>query len=96
METSTWLSQEQIKSLRRQLERAREDLRVAVEESAEEIARLRLASVQAALMRFETGTYGECTRCEEPLPFEELRGRPEAAICTACQSERRNVRAAAR
>jgi RNA polymerase-binding transcription factor DksA len=96
METSTWLSQEQIKTLRIQLERSREELRVAAESAADEIPRLRLASVQAALMRFETGTYGECTRCEEPLPFEKLRERPEAAICTACQSERRNVRAAAR
>ena len=74
----------------------REAAGLTLESAADEIPRLRLASVQAALMRFETGTYGECTRCEEPLPFEELRGRPEAAICTACQSERRNVRVAAR
>jgi DnaK suppressor protein len=91
METSTWLSHEQIKILRNLLERSREELRAAMESAADEIPRLRLASVQAALMRFETGTYGECTRCEEPLPFERLRERPEAAICTVCQSERRSA-----
>lgn len=93
MEASTWLSNEQMKILRSRLEKSREELRAALEAGDDEMKRLRLASVQAALMRFELGTYGECTRCEEPLPFERLKERPEAAICAVCQSERRSASA---
>lgn len=88
METSTWLSHEQMTILRHLLERTREELRSALGAGDDETRRLRLAGVQSALMRVEAGTYGECTGCEEPLPFEQLRERPEATICGACQSER--------
>lgn len=41
--------------------------------------------VRTALRRIESGTYGTCVRCEEPIGFGRLRVRPEALFCRACQ-----------
>lgn len=105
MESTVWLTKDQMASLRAKLERARDELR-SVEEQATasngetpgtkaphdvERSRLRLAIVRSALMRLENGTYGECVRCEEPLAFEVLSKRPEAALCQACEAERRST-----
>lgn len=91
MESSIWLSDDQTAFLRGLLERARDELRAALRATDDERDRLRLAVVQSALMRFDGGTYGECVRCEEPLAFELLRDRPEAALCTGCEASRRKV-----
>ncbi len=45
---------------------------------------VRLALVERALARMESGTYGLCTECGGPLPFERLFVFPEAATCAAC------------
>jgi DnaK suppressor protein len=44
--------------------------------------------IRAALRRIEEGDYGACLRCGEPISFQRLRVRPEAALCRECQSER--------
>lgn len=39
-------------------------------------SRDRLAEVEAALVRIEDGTYGECEESGDPIPFERLLAEP--------------------
>jgi DnaK suppressor protein len=45
-----------------------------------------IASVRRALERIADGSYGECTKCGEPIAEGRLEARPEAAMCIACAS----------
>lgn len=45
-----------------------------------------IASVQRALARIESGTYGECVRCGTQIAPGRLEARPEAALCIECAS----------
>jgi len=45
-----------------------------------------LAQVEAALSRLNSGAYGDCADCGEPIPLERLRVQPAALRCTACQT----------
>jgi DnaK suppressor protein len=49
-----------------------------------EAARRRLADVEAALERRESGGYGVCEVCGRPIPAERLAARPSARTCVAC------------
>lgn len=40
--------------------------------------------VQAALERVHKGTYGECTRCGEPVEPARLDAMPQAENCVRC------------
>ncbi len=44
-----------------------------------------LQLVDAALERFEKGTYGYCLQCDEEIDQKRLLAKPEAAFCTKCQ-----------
>ena len=41
-------------------------------------------SVDAALARIASGSYGLCLRCGEPIGFGRLEARPEAELCIVC------------
>jgi DnaK suppressor protein len=43
------------------------------------------AQVEAALRARQTGTYGVCQECGQPIPPERLAARPEATLCVDCQ-----------
>ena len=45
-----------------------------------------IASVNRALLRIESGTYGECVRCGDAIAPKRLEARPEAALCVSCAS----------
>jgi len=45
---------------------------------------VRLALIQEAIRRMDTGTYGICTGCGGPVAFERLLVFPESATCTHC------------
>lgn len=45
---------------------------------------VRLALIVGALRRIEAGTYGACSECEGPVPFERLLIFPETATCQGC------------
>ena len=45
-----------------------------------------LMDVEAALRRLDTGVYGDCTDCGEPIPMPRLRVQPAAKRCAKCQA----------
>jgi DnaK suppressor protein len=45
-----------------------------------------LRAVDAALARFEDGTYGMCSRCGGEIGDARLRANPAAERCIACQT----------
>ena len=47
-------------------------------------ARQQLARVDAAIARLDTGEYGRCERCGEPIPPARLAARPTATTCIRC------------
>ena len=53
-----------------------------------------LAIIDAALARFEAGTYGECTDCGIDIPAPRLQASPEAPRCIHCQEKAEQCRPA--
>lgn len=53
--------------------------------------RIRLAEVDAALRRIDTGEFGRCTKCGREIPAERLQAMPFAARCLHCQAEEEDV-----
>jgi RNA polymerase-binding transcription factor DksA len=51
-------------------------------------ARQRLAELDAALARWDAGTYGRCVGCGQPIPPQRLAVRPAADRCVACVARR--------
>ena len=47
----------------------------------------RLRDVNDALKRIETGTYGVCEGCEEPILKKRLEVFPSARYCVKCRSK---------
>ena len=52
-------------------------------------SREHLAEVDAALERLETGNYGTCEHCGQPIPAGRLEARPTARWCVGCATSRR-------
>lgn len=46
-----------------------------------------LRAIEAARMRMEQGTYGECVECGFDIPFERMEAQPAAERCAPCQEE---------
>lgn len=46
-----------------------------------------ISSIQAALSRLESGTYGWCVECGEAIGFQRLQAYPSANRCLTCQSK---------
>ncbi|MCC6264464.1 MAG: TraR/DksA family transcriptional regulator [Bryobacterales bacterium] len=46
-------------------------------------AKVRL--IREAIARIQDGTYGECERCEEPIPVKRMNAVPWALYCVRCQ-----------
>jgi len=46
---------------------------------------LQLRLVDEALDRLNSGDYGTCLACEEPIPVKRLRAVPWARYCISCQ-----------
>jgi RNA polymerase-binding transcription factor DksA len=47
-------------------------------------ARTLLAAVDAARSRLDTGTYGTCTTCGQPISPARLAARPATPVCVQC------------
>ena len=50
-----------------------------------------LIEVEAALRRLDTGTFGDCCDCGEPISMKRLLVQPAAVRCAACQSAREHA-----
>lgn len=61
-------------------ERENEEVESAIGVEAEQSIR----EIRLALERLESGNYGECERCGEPIPEARLLARPETTRCVAC------------
>ena len=46
-----------------------------------------LAKIEKALSRIESGTFGVCERCEEPIALKRLEARPVTTLCIRCKEE---------
>ena len=49
-------------------------------------ARLRIAEIDAAASRLDSGTYGICEGCGDPIGDDRLAARPAARTCVECAS----------
>jgi RNA polymerase-binding protein DksA len=47
-----------------------------------------LAALEAARQRIQSGTYGTCSDCGEPIGAERLKANPVALRCAECQTAR--------
>jgi DnaK suppressor protein len=77
-----------------EIEAAADDMDRTIQAAARDLAILgldedhrKLRAVEAALMRIEQGTFGDCLRCEEPIAERRLNAVPWAALCLGCQEE---------
>jgi DnaK suppressor protein len=48
-----------------------------------------LQDVDHALERMDTGTYGTCERCHQPIAEERLEALPAARLCIGCKQRAR-------
>ncbi len=46
-------------------------------------------SVDKALIKLDTGTYGFCDNCGQPIPAARLEARPTSVLCVDCKKQRR-------
>lgn len=49
-------------------------------------ARGAVVEIDRALAKIDTGTYGVCEQCGQPIPHARLKALPYAALCVACKS----------
>ncbi len=49
-----------------------------------------LKKIDAALAKFEDGTYGECESCGEQIAVARLMARPVAQLCIDCKTAQEN------
>lgn len=54
--------------------------------------RSQLADIAAARSRMDSGCYGQCMACGEPIPYERLEAYPTAKRCAACQRDHERMR----
>ena len=45
-----------------------------------------LKKIELALKRIESGDYGYCQQCAEPIMFARLQAQPFASLCLECQA----------
>lgn len=60
----------------------------AMAQAGQRVLQQRLKDARAALRRLETGEYGYCLECDEPIAFGRLQRQPEVAYCVGCQAAR--------
>jgi RNA polymerase-binding transcription factor len=51
------------------------------------VKRRRLAEINLALERVESGTFGICESCGQPIPAKRLERMPGASLCIACKEQ---------
>lgn len=49
--------------------------------------RMMISKINTALQKIQTGTFGLCQTCEEPIEKRRLDARPFSTLCVACQEQ---------
>jgi len=49
--------------------------------------RILLHKIELALSKIESGTFGVCDACEEPIEVKRLEARPVAELCVRCKEQ---------
>ena len=49
--------------------------------------KMRLAEIDKALARIESGKYGVCDVCNKSIALERMEAIPHATLCISCQSK---------
>ena len=65
-------------------------IETAGDEVMEELGNAYLQEIQqirAALVRFDKGTYGTCTRCGQQVGEHRLKAIPHTALCITCAEQ---------
>lgn len=92
------IQRDQLLELRAELHGATEDGSVRLDaaklthlETSAQVAAIdsRLASVESALARLGSGSFGICGECGDSIPEERLEVRPDAEFCVPCCERRR-------
>jgi DnaK suppressor protein len=55
-----------------------------INEMALEKARQKIVVLRNVLSRLDLPSYGICTKCNKPIPFERLKAIPSATRCLSC------------
>ncbi len=55
-----------------------------------EVSVERVAFMEQALCKIESGTYGRCDSCGQPIEPERLKALPEANLCYRCKTRQAN------
>jgi DnaK suppressor protein len=63
-----------------------QQMAIANQQQAEQL----LTSIDMALLRINSGEYGTCLQCDEPIAFARLQAQPYATLCIDCQSASEN------
>lgn len=50
-----------------------------------------LSKIEAALVKIEEGSYGECVSCGEEIGLARLKARPVAELCIECKAEQEKL-----
>ena len=66
-------------------EEATESLELERRLALEKQIREQLTDIEAALVKFTEGTYGNCENCGQPMNPERLEALPQAKLCVACK-----------
>ncbi|HJV75214.1 MAG TPA: TraR/DksA family transcriptional regulator [Noviherbaspirillum sp.] len=61
------------------------NLEVDLENAAVTRDVVEVRAIEAARIRMENGTYGDCVVCETEIPYERLLVQPTAERCAPCQ-----------
>jgi DnaK suppressor protein len=67
-------------------EEATESLELERRLALEKQIREQLTDIEAALVKFDEGTYGKCEDCGQPIDPERLEALPQAKLCVACKA----------
>ena len=55
-----------------------------INEVALEKAKRRIVMLRNVLLRVDMPSYGICTKCKKPIPFERLKAIPSTTRCLSC------------
>jgi DnaK suppressor protein len=64
-----------------------------LQETTRQLIERETEQVEAAMRARQTGRYGTCQECGQPIPAERLAARPEATLCVECQRRLESGRA---